>query len=63
MKTIWRSKIVHQIGVRVQSYCYLLYEDYLETSDLPLQLMIQDIVHYRVLHEQSSEQIVSLQHE
>ena len=34
-----------------------------KTSDLPLQLMIQDIVHYRVLHEQNSEQIISLQHE
>ncbi len=31
MKTIWRSEIVHQIVISVQSsYCYLLHEDYLE---------------------------------
>jgi hypothetical protein len=34
MKTIWRSEIVHQIDISVQSsYCYLLHEDNLEVRN------------------------------
>jgi hypothetical protein len=49
VKTIWRSKIVHQIGVRVQSCCYLLCQAYLKIKNHTQNSNVRTVIPLLVL--------------